>query len=161
MEITRIPIESLHCDPANVRKHDKKNLSAIAGSLKSFGQQKPIVVDGNNVVIAGNGTLEAAKSLGWHEIDCVRTEMTGAEAIAFALADNRTAELAFWDMDELQLQLGALFTDEFDIGEIGFNPSDFGFTEKKSKDSNKEFSADDFSDFEHTCPKCGFQFNDK
>src|SRR5690554_4033428 len=94
MAIERSPIGDLTADPANVRKHSTRNLEAIKASLKRFGQQKPIVVDGNGVVIAGNGTLEAARSLGWTHIEIVRTELTGSEAVAFAIADNRTAELA-------------------------------------------------------------------
>lgn len=62
----------------------KKNIEAIKGSLAKFGQQKPIVVNKDNVVVAGNGTLEAARQLGWKEINVVRTNLTGAELTAFA-----------------------------------------------------------------------------
>jgi ParB family chromosome partitioning protein len=120
MIIQRININDLHPDPANARKHDDKNLKAIKGSLAKFGQQKPIVVSASRVVIAGNGTLEAAKALGWTEIDVVETDLSGAEAIAFALADNRTAELAAWDDDILGKALHALREDGFDIEAIGF-----------------------------------------
>lgn len=101
MIIERVKIDSLSLDPANARKHSKKNLDAIKGSLRKFGQQKPIVVDKNGVVVAGNGTLAAAKELSWEEISAVRTELTGPEAMAFAAADNRTAELAEWDVEIL------------------------------------------------------------
>ena len=67
MNIEETKIEDLHFDPANVRKHDEKNLEAIKSSLLRFGQQKPIVVDGKGIVIAGNGTLTAAKALGWEK----------------------------------------------------------------------------------------------
>ena len=125
MIIQRININELHPDPANARKHDDKNLKAIKGSLAKFGQQKPIVVSASRVVIAGNGTLEAAKALGWTEIDVVETDLSGAEAIAFALADNRTAELAAWDDDILGKALHALREDGFDIEAIGFDIGDF------------------------------------
>lgn len=121
MQLEKIPIEQLTFDPANARKHSKKNLDAIKGSLKKFGQQKPIVIDKNNVVVAGNGTLEAAKSLGWSEINAVRTELQGPEAIAFALADNRTAELAEWDVEPLTKTLQSLKDIDFDLGAIGFD----------------------------------------
>ena len=74
MKVESVAIDTLTLDPANARKHDEKNLSAIKGSLARFGQQKPIVVDHNGVVIAGNGTLEAAMALGWGSINVVRTE---------------------------------------------------------------------------------------
>jgi len=62
MQIETILVADLHLDPSNARNHPTKNLDAIKGSLAKFGQQKPIVIDKNNVVIAGNGTLEAAKA---------------------------------------------------------------------------------------------------
>lgn len=122
MKIIKMKIADLIHDPANARKHDDKNLSAIKGSLAAFGQQKPIVIDEKNVVLAGNGTLEAAKSLGWTEIGCVVTDLkTSTDKKAFALADNRTSELASWDTDILSDALKGLTLDDFDITSIGFD----------------------------------------
>jgi ParB-like chromosome segregation protein Spo0J len=123
MKVERLAVDSLHHDPSNVRKHDERNVKAIAASLQRFGQQKPIVVDGEGIVRAGNGTLEAAKSLGWADIEAVRTDLESAEAVAYAIADNRTAELAEWDEEGLALQLDALDADllgasGFDQGEV-------------------------------------------
>lgn len=108
MNVEIVKIDSLTFDPANVRKHDEKNLAAIKASLNRFGQQKPIVVDASGVVRAGNGTLAAAKALGWKEIRIVRSSLAGSEATAYAIADNRTAELAEWDDDALAQTLAAL-----------------------------------------------------
>jgi site-specific DNA-methyltransferase (adenine-specific) len=121
MIIEHVPISSLKQDANNARKHSPKNLKAIKGSLRKFGQQKPIVVDGEGVVIAGNGTLAAAQEIGWTEIDVVRTALVGADAVAFALADNRTAELAEWDDAILGGALQALREGGFDIEAIGFD----------------------------------------
>lgn len=115
MKVERVPIESLVGDPANVRKHDQKNLDAIKGSLARFGQQKPVVVGAHNVVIAGNGTVAAALSLGWKEIAIVRSELIGPDATAYAIADNRTAELATWDDDALAQQLAAIQINDEDL----------------------------------------------
>ena len=92
MDIKSVPISGLAYDPNNARKHSAQNLKAIASSLEKFGQRKPIVVH-NGVIIAGNGTLEAAKSLGWTEITVteVPNDWDIATAKAFAIADNRTA----------------------------------------------------------------------
>lgn len=124
MEIERLNINELIADPANVRRHPEKNMAAIKGSLARFGQTKPIVVNHNNIVIAGNGTLEAARALGWEEIDIVRTDMVGSEAIAYAIADNRTAELALWDDESLGMQLTALKGDGIDLEDLGWTNSD-------------------------------------
>src|SRR3954462_15830917 len=126
MKIEAVNISSLHLDPANARQHSQKNLDAIKGSLAKFGQQKPIVVGKDNVVIAGNGTLEAAKAIGLEIINIVRTELEGPEAIAFAIADNRTGELAEWDSSVLSKTLESLRVLDFDLGSIGFDDKDLG-----------------------------------
>jgi DNA modification methylase len=112
MKTVTMKVSDLSQDPANARKHDEKNIDSIIASLRRFGQQKPIVVDASNVVRAGNGTLEAAKRLGWDSIECVKTSLKGSDAIAYAIADNRTAELAEWDSDILAAQLSGLLTDD-------------------------------------------------
>jgi len=96
-----VPISTLTPDPRNARKHGKANLASIEDSLRKFGQQKPIVIDGTGKILAGNGTVEAAKAIGWTHVAAVRSSLSGPEAIGFALADNRTAELADWDKVEL------------------------------------------------------------
>ena len=123
MKLETVPLGSLSLDPANVRKHGQKNLDAIKASLRKFGQQKPIVVDAKGIVLAGNGTLTAAKELGWTEIQIVRTALAGVDATAFAIADNRSAELAEWD-DNLSEVLAALKAEDFPLDEIGFDADD-------------------------------------
>ena len=117
----KISIAQLSLDPKNARKHSARNLEAIAASLLKFGQRKPLVVH-RGVVLAGNGTLEAARSLGWTEIEVseVPQDWDNDTAKAYALADNRTAELAEWDESELAKQLLELVDHEWDIAELGF-----------------------------------------
>lgn len=115
MKTELVKIETLVFDPANARKHGEKNLAAIKSSLQRFGQQKPIVVDANGVVRAGNGTLAAAKALGWKEIAIVRSPLSGSEATAYAIADNRSSELAEWDDDILSQTLAALQIEDEDL----------------------------------------------
>jgi DNA modification methylase len=125
LKTERVTVASLLFDPANVRKHGERNLDAIKASLVRFGQQKPIVVDGDGIVRAGNGTLMAAKALGWDEIEIVRTNLRGSEATAYAIADNRTAELAEWDESALAEQLAALqIDDEALAAATGFDASE-------------------------------------
>ena len=100
-----IAVGTLTRDPRNVRKHDARNVAAIKASLQRFGQQKRIVVGSDDVVIAGNGTLMAAIELGWTEIGCVRSELAGAEARAYGIADNRTTDLSEFNNAALAEQL--------------------------------------------------------
>jgi hypothetical protein len=115
MKLITTKITELSLDPSNVRKHSRRNLDAIKASLRKFGQQKPIVVDAKGIVLAGNGTLTAAQELGWTEIQIVRTELAGVEATAFAIADNRTAELAEWEEDKLSQVLQSLKVEDADL----------------------------------------------
>jgi len=124
LEKLTIPIQSVSVDPSNVRLHDKRSVDAIASSLREFGQQKPVVVK-DGVVIAGNGTLDAAiKSLGWTHIAAVRFKAPGQEqenkARGFKIADNRSAELSDWDLQKLGQELGDL-TELFDSMDLGFS----------------------------------------
>jgi ParB-like chromosome segregation protein Spo0J len=120
VNVETVPIDSIHVDPANVRVHPERNLATIKASLARFGQQKPLVVDGDGIVRAGNGTLEAARALGWETVNVVRTPLTGSEATAYAIADNRTAELAEWAYEDLGNVIRSLQAEDFDISVLGF-----------------------------------------
>ena len=120
MKTKQVPIDQLSQDPSNVRKHSERNLSAIVASLRKFGQQKPIVIDAKGIILAGNGTYEAAKRLGWESLAVVQTSLKGSEATAYAIADNRTAELAEWDDTALAETLRALQSEEFDVEAAGW-----------------------------------------
>ena len=126
MQVEVRRISDLTADPENARTHDKKNLDAIASSLEKFGQRKPIVVMPTGVILAGNGTWAAAKQLGWTEITVSVTpaDWDYATAKAYALADNRTAELAEWDSGVLASQLLELDAEGWDITALGFDLPD-------------------------------------
>lgn len=121
MNIATLKIDDLSLDPNNARKHDDQNLKVIAESLKAFGQRKPIVV-WRNTVVAGNGTIVAARSLGWKEIEValIPDSWDADKVKAYALADNRSAELAEWDKEVLASQLIELEEADFQIEDFGF-----------------------------------------
>jgi len=120
MKVEFVPLSAIVPDPANVRLHDDRNLEAIRGSLSRFGQQKPIVVDTDGVIRAGNGTYAAAKALGWETIAVVRTDLAGLEAAAFAIADNRTSDLSVFDNVALSTLLQSLHAEDALDG-VGFD----------------------------------------
>lgn len=154
MKIESVPVDVLKFDPANARKHDAKNIGAIAGSLDLFGQRKPIVVTGENVVVAGNGTLEAAKSLGWEMIDVVRVpdDWSADQVKAFALADNRTAELADWNLSVLNEQLQELAFNDFVVENFGFVDWQFDTSVFEPVNDSENPRLDQRSRYE--CPNC-------
>jgi ParB-like chromosome segregation protein Spo0J len=129
-----VKLSELTPDPDNARVHGAENLKAIATSLTTFGQRRPLVVRRTPealVVVAGNGTLEAAKLLGWDSIVVteVPEDWDEATARAYALADNRTAELATWDEQTLGASLLALEA-------VGYEPKALGFTPEALADVN-------------------------
>ncbi len=126
------PIGELTLDPHNARAHSDRNIEAIAESLERFGQQKPIVVAADGTVLAGNGTLAGARHLGWTQIAALDTDLEGAEARGYAIADNRTAELAEWDMVRLSEELEALPPNVFQT---------LGFDEKEMRRISAEADA--------------------
>lgn len=157
MKIEEVKLENLTLDPENARSHSKKSVEAIAKSLELFGQQKPIVVDSENRVVAGNGTLEAAGLLDWAKIKVVRVpeHWTSEKIRAFALADNRTAELSDWNKSVLAEQLLELEEEEFPIEWLGFD-SELKVEEKELE----EFpSFDDDNETKYQCPKCSYEWN--
>jgi len=132
MEISHVDIDILITDPDNARKHDEKNIKAIIGSLKKFDQVEPLVVRRqNNVVIGGNGRLEAMKKMGMSEVSVHYVDLDDQKAKALALALNRTSELATWDDDILGKALQTLQEDGFDIADIGFDVGDWDTPEKE------------------------------
>jgi hypothetical protein len=121
-----VPIDSLKPDPHNARLHGEKNRQAVADSLRLNGQLKPITVDADGVILTGNCTWETAKALGWKYIARTRTDLRGAKARAWAIQDNRTAELAEWDQQELQRQ-----SDQIAAELEGVTLESLGFDEKQ------------------------------
>jgi ParB-like chromosome segregation protein Spo0J len=160
MKILKRRIEDLTPDPSNVRDHDKRNLEAITASLKRFGQQKPIVVNTGGIVIAGNGTFEAARVLQWEEIDVVVTDLESIDQTAYAIADNRTGELSDWNESDLAKLLTEMPSDILES---------VGYTDKEvTKLVNtvlepvapEEFvSLDDDIKTDYQCPKCGYEWS--
>jgi DNA modification methylase len=99
-------IEELKPDPANARRHNKKQTRQIANSIETFGFNVPILIDRDGNVIAGHGRLLAARELGMTEVPTLCLDhLTPAQVRAFTIADNRLTELATWDDRMLAQQL--------------------------------------------------------
>lgn len=127
-----VPVGDLTPDAENARKHGDENMEAIRTSLSTFSQVTPVVYwvhQGQRIVIKGNGTFRAANDLGWTHI--AATEFEGSEvfARAYAIADNRTAELAEWDAPRLTFQLEAINTHWHEETATEWTPSVVGWDE--------------------------------
>lgn len=177
--VSVIPIGEVSLDAANVRKRTDRNLAAIRASLQQFAAGRSIVLDADNVVRAGNGTVEAARELGFDEILVVepkagqivavkRSDWSATEAAGYGIADNRSAELATWDEQALAETLRALESEGMPIDATGFTEDELAkLIEKLATDMLDDAAPDDFDTFdesidtEHECPKCGYKWSGK
>ena len=95
-------------------------VDAVAASIKEFGFKVPIVVDSDGVIVTGHTRVKAAKKLGIDTVPViVADDLTPEQVKAFRLADNKTGELAQWDLDKLDIELDGI--DEIDMGDFGFD----------------------------------------
>jgi DNA modification methylase len=123
LEIISRPRAELKPDPANPRRHSKKQIKKIAESIRVFGFNVPVLVDRDGHVIAGHGRLVACRELGMDEVPTLCLEhLTQAQARAFRIADNKLTENATWDDRLLAEQLRDLLLSglDFDIEVTGF-----------------------------------------
>lgn len=120
--IERIPVMLLRSYPFNARTHSEAQIQQIADSIREFGFTNPILVDRDNMIIAGHGRLAAAELLGLHDVPCLRlSDLDDAQKRAYILADNKLAENSGWDNNMLRLELVELRDEGFDLGLIGFS----------------------------------------
>lgn len=117
-----VPIASLRLDERNARTHGAENLATIRRSFLDHGQVKPIAVrKSDGLVLAGNGRLIVARELGWDCLAVVMMEGSEAQLRAFALLDNRSADLAEWDDARLAETLAMLDASSVDLSTLGFS----------------------------------------
>jgi ParB-like chromosome segregation protein Spo0J len=164
MKIEMVDIEALIPYARNARTHSEQQVTQIAASIREFGFNNPVLIDGQTTIIAGHGRVLGAKKLGLDRVPCIRlTHMTDAQRRAYILADNRIALNSGWDDAMLALELQGLETDGLDLGLMGFDEAELqkllqGMDEAAPESSATEVNPDEF-DMEHKCPKCGFEFN--
>lgn len=106
----------------NSRTHSDEQVAQIAASIREFGWTNPILVDGDNGIIAGHGRLAAARKLGLTEIPVIVLDhLTDAQKRALVIADNKLALNAGWDVELLSSEIEGLGEDGFDLSLLGFN----------------------------------------
>ena len=153
MQIHDIPISRLHEYGNNPRNNDGA-VNAVAESIKEFGFKVPVIVDSNNVIVAGHTRVKAARKLGMSAVPCIiADDLTPEQIRAFRLADNKTAELAGWDFAKLEEELSGI-SKQFDMTSFGFDETDdididsfFEDAEQKEKEPKRI-----------QCPHCGEWF---
>lgn len=161
LEIKYVAIDKIipYINNPRVNEHA---VDVVAGSIAEFGFKNPIVIDQNNVIVAGHTRLLASRKLGLDEVPTIQvTDLTQQQIKAYRLADNKTAEFAEWDWEMLELEMEA-------IGDIDMEL--FGFREMEIEFHNSLNLNDDLSDYEPPdaevektliCPHCQYQGKEK
>lgn len=161
------PVPELDTFPGNPRRGD---VERIAESLRRFGQVRPILVDQRGRIVAGNHTFKAAVSLGWSHVAAIEAELDEEEALAYLVADNRTADLATWDDEALEPILKRLH----ETGKLegtGYTPEEAeaalwemeALAARAREDATppagfREIDPDALPT-EHRCPSCGYEWS--
>jgi len=138
----------------------EKAVDKVAASIQMFGFLNPIILDKDNVIVAGHTRALAARKLGLKEVPTVTADdLTEDEIRAFRLVDNRVAEMAVWD-EPLLTEAMDFIGDDIDMLQFGFENEKAERNERI--DTSMEFNEDDFGDeaFEYECPECGFHFSE-
>jgi hypothetical protein len=177
--ITTVAIDQLVFDGGNVRRRDDRARSALSASLKQFGPARSIVLDGRDIVRAGNGTLEAFAAEGGTEVLIVeprpgqlvavkRADWSPTEATGYSIGDNRTTDLGAFDETALAEQLRALQSEQFDLASVGYTDHEVDDllarlgTAAIDKAGPADFPEKDESiSTDHECPKCGYVWSGK
>ena len=122
MNITQVAVDKLIPYVNNSRKHSDAQVAQIAASIKEFGWTNPILVDGNQGIIAGHGRLMAARKLGMKKVPVIElAHLTDTQRKALIIADNKLAMNAEWDTDLLTIELNELLADNFAMEILGFD----------------------------------------
>ena len=152
MEIKMVKVEDLKPYENNPRFNDDA-VEYVAKSIKEFGFKVPMVIDKDNVIVAGHTRYKASLELGLKEVPCIiADDLNEEQSKAFRLADNKVSEKSSWNLELLNDELEEI---------IGINMDDFGFLKREEIDIEDvdvdEYFSDESNEKEIICPKCGYK----
>lgn len=125
IQIEQLSVDALIPYARNSRTHSDEQVAQIAASIREFGFTNPVLIDGQDGIIAGHGRVMAAQKLGLDEVPCIRLDyLTDAQKRAYIIADNKLALNAGWDEEMLALEITELEELGFDLDLLGFDESE-------------------------------------
>lgn len=149
LEIKYIPINDIKPYKNNPRLNEDA-IPYVMNSIKEFGFKNPIILDKNNVIVAGHTRLESAKRLDMKEVPVIYADdLTEEQIKAFRLADNKVAEKSMWDYTKLDEELDSILDIDMSMFDFDINTDDLELdydNENEVEDINKKLCR---------CPKCG------
>ena len=151
MEIKQFKLTDIKPYTKNPRK--KIDIEKVANSIKEFGWQQPIVVDKNNIIIAGHSRYEAAKMLKEDTVPVLVANISEDKAKGYRIADNKTNQYSEWDYDLLHNEFQDLIKDNFELSKLGFNNNELDSILNWDNTNSKWLDADeewqDMPEFNH------------
>jgi ParB-like chromosome segregation protein Spo0J len=158
------PVANLVPYARNSRTHSAAQVDKIAASIKEFGFLNPVIVDGDNGIIAGHGRILAAQKLGLETVPTIEAaHLTDAQRKAYIIADNRLALDAGWDDDLLKIELQDLEGEGFDLSLTGFDLEELTqlFDEPNFEPGTEEDQGklDELEPKMVTCPHCAAEWD--
>lgn len=151
MNITNKLVTELIPYVNNSRTHSDDQVAQIAASIKEFGWTNPILIDGENGIIAGHGRLQAARKLGYKEVPTIELSgLSEAQKKAYIIADNKLALNAGWDNEMLKIELTDLLSQGFALDVLGFDQADLDeiFLPEDIKEDNQYTQKVDIPTYE-------------
>ena len=137
MNVIELPLKAIKPYKRNPRRNDKA-VEYVANSIRQFGFKVPIVIDANYEIVCGHTRWKAAKVIGLDSVPCIMADDLNEDQIkAFRLADNKTAEMADWDFDLLEMEFEDIDPALFDLADFGF------FNVNDSDEFSDNFTLDD------------------
>lgn len=158
LKIINKSIEEIKEYENNAKEHPDWQIEQIANSIKEFGFNDPIAINGDDQIIEGHGRLLAAKQLGLIEVPCIiLTGLTEVQERAYIIAHNKTTMNTDFDLDRLQYELNALKVEDFDLNLTGFSEYEIEnlLSQNEEIDLDEFISDEEKKQKEKRCPHCG------
>lgn len=141
----------------NSKNHPEEQIEKIAKSIQEFGAKIPILIDAENVIVAGHGRKRAAQKLNLRTFPVIRiTDLTNDKIRAYRMLDN-VLQKSEWDYEILKVEFEELLNKEQDIETTGFSKIEMDnlFKEDEIPGENKTIDEDKLAETSHECPNCG------
>ena len=169
VEIERIDkLQPHHKNP----RHNDHAVDSIANSIKRFGFTSPIIANKDGTILAGHTRWKSAKKLNLETVPVVYVDLSPVDAELLMIADNKLGEKADWNTDQLSDLLTGLKEQGEDLDVLGFEDQELDslldvFSNQSTESfedytppNNEELNLEDFEEFDHTCPRCNFEWNE-
>nr|BAR32063.1 ParB-like nuclease domain containing protein [uncultured Mediterranean phage uvMED] len=164
MKLEEIEIDLIKPYKDNPREISQEAVRKVKNSIKEFGNNQPIVIDQNNVIVVGHTRWKALRELGKTKAFVIKREFENNQAVAYRIMDNRSGAESKWDKQLLMSELQLLKDEKFNLDLTGFDALelkdillDKDLFEPTSKDDQGRLDEDT----KETCPECGQTINGK